>query len=70
MTHGHELSWGVGRGMLVGQGGAGRRGIKGRKKRDNTNSIINKVYFKKNKKYLNMNLKVLPYSPTLLLLRM
>ena len=33
--------------MLVGGGGAGWRGIKGRKKWDNCNSIINKIYFKK-----------------------
>ena len=37
MTHG---------GMMV-EGGKGRRGIKGRKKWDNYNSIINKVYFLK-----------------------
>ena len=28
-------------------GGTGRRGIKGREKWDNCNSIINKIYFKK-----------------------
>ena len=41
MTHGHELK---------GQGnagwGVGRRGIKGRTKWDNCNSIINKIYLK------------------------
>ena len=41
MTHGHELK-GV---MLVG-GGTGCRGIKGRKKWNNYNSIINKMYLK------------------------
>ena len=39
-THGHELRWG----MLVGVGGAGQRGVKGRKKWDTYNSIINKIY--------------------------
>ena len=42
MTHGHELR----RGMTVG-GGTGWRGIKERKKWDNCNSIINKIYFVK-----------------------
>ena len=41
MTHSHELGgkscWGV---------GARQRGIKGRKKWDNCNSIINKIYLK------------------------
>ena len=41
MTHGHELRWG----NDGGRGGTGERGIKGRKKRDNCNSIINKMYF-------------------------
>ena len=42
-TQGHELRWGnAGR-----WSGAGQRGIKGRKKWDNCNSIINKIYFKK-----------------------
>ena len=44
MTHGHELR---GRGMLEGRWLQGRGGIKGRKKGDNCNSIINKIYFKK-----------------------
>ena len=39
--HGHELKWG----NAGGRGGAGRRGIKGRKKWDNCKSIINKIYF-------------------------
>ena len=34
-------------GMLEGGGDAGRRGIKGRKKWDNCNSMINKIHFKK-----------------------
>ena len=38
--------------MLVG-GGAGQRGIKGREKWDNCNSIINKIYFKKGKNKVN-----------------
>ena len=45
MTHGHELRW----------GNDGRRGVymeenEGEKKWDNCNSIINKIYFKKEKK--------------------
>ena len=40
--HGHELRWGR---MLVGRG-TKQRGIKGRKKWDTCNSIINKIYFK------------------------
>ena len=44
-THGHELRWGV---MEYWWEGAVRwRGIKVRKKWDNCNSIINKIYFKK-----------------------
>ena len=43
MTRGCELRVG---GMLV-EGGAGRKGIKGRKKWNNYNSIINKIFFKK-----------------------
>ena len=48
MTHGHELS-GLGGGAWnsVGRGDAGWRRIKGRKKLDNYNSIINRIYFKK-----------------------
>ena len=42
-THGHELR-GVNAG---GKGGAGYRGMKGRKKMGQLNSIINKIYFKK-----------------------
>ena len=33
--------------MLMGWGGTGWRGIKGRKKWNNCNSIINKIYIKK-----------------------
>ena len=40
MTHGQELrGWNAG-----GMGGAGQRGIKGRRKWDNCNSIINKIF--------------------------
>ena len=42
MIHGHELR----RGDDGGRGSAGWRGIKGRKKWDNCNSIINKTYLK------------------------
>ena len=42
MTHGHELRWGNDGGRV----GTGWRGIKGRKKWDNCNSIINKIYLK------------------------
>ena len=41
MTHGHELRLGNDGGQ-----GTGQRGIKGRKKWDNCNSIINKRYLK------------------------
>ena len=44
-THGHEVRWG----NDGGRGRAGQRGIKGRKKRENCNSIINKIHFKKSK---------------------
>ena len=44
MTHGHEVR---GPGNAGGREGAGQRGIKGRKKWNNCNSIINKIYFKK-----------------------
>ena len=43
MTHGHELRWG----NYGGRVGTGGREIKGRKKWDICNSIINKIYFKK-----------------------
>ena len=43
---GHELSGG----MLGRSGVTGHRGIKGRKKWDNCNSIINKIYLRKKKK--------------------
>ena len=39
MTHGHELRWG----NDGGREGTGQRGITGRKKWDNCNSIINKI---------------------------
>ena len=39
-THGHELMWG----NEGGRGGTGRMEIKVRKKWDNSNSIINKIY--------------------------
>ena len=51
MTHGHELS---GR-NVGGKEGGWQRGIKGRKKWDNCNSIINKIYLKN--KYTNANEK-------------
>ena len=51
MTHGHELRSGNARGKE----GAGWRGIKGRKKWDDYNSIINKIYFKKIKEHLTQN---------------
>ena len=44
MTHGHELRQGYARGW-----GAGWRGRKGRKKGDNFNSIINRIYSKNEK---------------------
>ena len=46
--HGHELRWR----NAGGRWGAGWRGIKGRKIQDNCNSIINKMFFKKEKKLL------------------
>ena len=39
MTHGHELRWG----NDGGRRGTWQRGIKGRKKWDDCNSIINKI---------------------------
>ena len=43
VTHGHKL-----RGKNAGgRGGSGQRGITGRKKWGNSNSIINKMYLKK-----------------------
>ena len=41
MIHGHELRWGNDGGMQV----TVQRGIKGRKKWDNCNRMINKKYF-------------------------
>ena len=41
-THSHELSWG----NDGGRGSARQREIKGRKKWDNCNSIINKIFKK------------------------
>ena len=46
MTHGHELRLG----SASGRGDAGWRGVKGWKKWDNYNSIINKIYLKIKKK--------------------
>ena len=43
ITHGHELSWG----NDGGKGCAGWKAVKGRKKWDNSNSIINKIYLRK-----------------------
>ena len=43
MTHGHELRWG----NDGGRRDTGWREIKRRKKWDNCNSIMNKIYFKK-----------------------
>ena len=43
MTHGHELRLGT----AGGRGCTRWKGIKGRKKWDNYNSTINKIYFKK-----------------------
>ena len=40
MTHRHELRWG----NDDGRWGTGWRGIKGRQKGDNCNSIISKIY--------------------------
>ena len=48
MTHGHELR----QGNAGGRGVSGQRGIKGRKKRDNCNSIINKYIKNKIKNVL------------------
>ena len=45
MTHGHELR----EGNAGGRGCAGWRGMKGRKKWDNCNSMINKIYITKKK---------------------
>ena len=39
-AHGHELRWG----NAGGRGGARQRGIKGRKKSNNYNNVINKIY--------------------------
>ena len=36
MTHGHEVRWG---------NASGGKGVKGRKKWYNCNSVINKIYF-------------------------
>ena len=46
-THGPELKWGD----AGGRGGTGWMGIKGRKKWDNCNSIINKIILKIGKQY-------------------
>ena len=52
MTHGPELRW-----ENDGGGGTRQRGIKGRKKWDNSNSIINEIYFKNYK-----DCECLPFS--------
>ena len=46
MTHGHELR----RQECLREGGTKQRRIKGRKKWDNYNCIINKIYLKKKEK--------------------
>ena len=46
-THGHELS---GVENAGGSRGTGQRGRKGRKKQNNCNSIINKIYLKSKNK--------------------
>ena len=43
ITHGHELRWQNDHG----RGCTGQREIKGRKKWDNYNSLINKIYLKR-----------------------
>ena len=53
-THGHELRWG----NDGERGGTGRKGIKGRKKWDNYNSIIKNIYF------LESYFKALFFTPT------
>ena len=45
-THRHELRWG----NAGGRGSTGQREIKGRKKWDNCNGIINKIYLTNKKK--------------------
>ena len=50
-THGHDLR---GEGMLVG-GGVQGKGDKGKKKWDNCNSIINKIYLKNKNKIMKIN---------------
>ena len=45
MTHGNELRWG----NVSGRWDTRQRGIKGRKKQDNCNNIINKMYLKNKK---------------------
>ena len=42
-----KMDMNSGGGMMVGGWGTGRRGIKGRTKQDNCNSIIDKIYLKK-----------------------
>ena len=49
IPHGHELRWGNAGGL----GGTGQRGDKGRKI-GKTNSIINKKYFFKSERNINM----------------
>ena len=52
MTHGHELR----SGNDGGREGTGRKGIKGRKKWDNYNSIINKYIKEKNWQRVERNI--------------
>ena len=59
MTHRHELKWGNAGGRV----GTGLRGIKGRKKWDNCNSIIDKIYLKNKIKFLNLITSAKSFSP-------
>ena len=60
-THGHELRWRNVGGRVC----AGQRGIKERKKWDNCNSIIKKIYFKN---YISMIFALLLILKTILIL--
>ena len=55
MTHGHELRWG----NEGGRGCTGQRRVKGRKKWDNYNSIINEIYLKQCTKEDKIKQKIL-----------
>ena len=59
-THGHKLRWG----NDGGREGAEQRGMNGRKKRDNCNSIINKIYLKNKCLYQNISKKLDPRRNT------